>query len=72
LWDDPSDDEANGTWVRRVDAALGSLRTGRYIGEADLTCEPGRRIQCFAPDALKRLEILRLRYDPEGLFAPWP
>jgi FAD/FMN-containing dehydrogenase len=72
LWDDPADDEANGTWVRRVDAALGSLRTGRYIGEADLTCEPGRRIQCFAPDALKRLEMLRHRYDPEGLFAPWP
>ena len=72
LWDDPADDEANGKWVRRVDTALGPFRTGRYVGEADLTLGPARRAECFTPDALERLETLRRRYDPDGLFAAWP
>jgi FAD/FMN-containing dehydrogenase len=42
------------------------------VGEADLTIDPGRRAECFTPDALERLEALRRRYDPDGLFAAWP
>jgi len=72
LWDDPADDEANRAWVRRVDTALAPFRTGRYVGEADLTAEPGRRAECFTPDALERLELLRRRFDPHGLFPVWP
>ena len=69
LWDDPSDDAANQTWVRRVDDALASFRAGRYVGEADLSLAPARRAECFAPEALARLELLRRRYDPDGRFA---
>jgi FAD/FMN-containing dehydrogenase len=72
LWDDAADDEANRAWVRQVDEALAPFRTGRYVGEADLTLEPGRRAQCFTPTALEQLESLRRRYDPEGIFAAWP
>lgn len=72
LWDDPASDEANRAWVRRVDDALARFRTGRYVAEADLTAEPGRRAECFTPDALERLEALRRRYDPDGVFAVWP
>jgi len=72
LWDRAADDEANRAWVRRVDATIAPFRTGRYVGEADLTAEPGRHAECFTPAALKRLEALRRRYDPNGLFAAWP
>ena len=72
LWDDPAHDDANRAWVRRVDAALAPFRTGRYVGEADLTAEPGRRGECFTPAALERLAALRWRCDPDGLFAVWP
>jgi FAD/FMN-containing dehydrogenase len=72
LWDDQADDEANRAWVRRVDQALAPYRTGRYVGEADLTFDPARRAECFTPDALERLEALRARFDPDGLFAAWP
>lgn len=72
LWDDPAADDAHRAWVRRVDDALAPFRTGRYVGEADLTLSPDRRGECFTPDALGRLADLRRRYDPEGLFAPWP
>ena len=72
MWDDPAEDAANRTWVRRVDAALAPLRTGRYVGEADLTRGPDRLAECFTSEALARLAKLRLRHDPEGLFFQWP
>ena len=72
LWDHPADDDANRTWVRRVDDALAPFRTGRYVGEADLTLGPHRRSECFTPESLERLEAIRHRYDPDGLFPPWP
>jgi FAD/FMN-containing dehydrogenase len=72
LWDDAADDDANLAWVRQVDEALSSLRTGRYVGEADLTLAPQRRAECFAPEALERLGRLRAIYDPGGLFFAWP
>ncbi len=72
LWDDPAEDEANRAWVRQVDLALASHRTGRYVGEADLMLEAGRRAECFTPEALARLEALRARHDPDGRFPAWP
>jgi len=72
LWDDPAEDAANRAWVRRVDDALAPLRTGRYVGEADVTAGPERLAECFTPPALARLRELRARHDPEGRFFAWP
>ncbi len=72
LWDDPAHDEANRTWVRRIDDALAPCRTGRYVGEADLTIASERRAECFTPEALERIEELRMQYDPRGMFPRWP
>lgn len=71
-WDDPSDDEINRTWVRRVDDALAPYRTGRYVGEADLTIAHERLIECYKPEALNRLRRLRRLYDPAEMFFSWP
>ena len=72
LWDDPAGDDANRAWVRRIDDALAPFRTGRYVGEADLTIAPERRAECFTPEALAKLDELRACYDPRGLFPAWP
>lgn len=72
LWDDPADDEANRAWVRRIDDALAPFRTGRYVGEADLTVGSDRLAECFTPQALQRLQSLRRRYDPDSRFFAWP
>jgi hypothetical protein len=48
------------------------LRSGRYVGEADLTLGPERRLECFTREALKRLDALRARYDPDGVFFAYP
>ena len=72
MWDDAADDERIQAWVSRADAALSPLRTGRYVGEAALTVDSGRRAECFTPEAFVRLEALRAEYDPRGVFASWP
>jgi hypothetical protein len=72
LWDDPADDARHIDWVARTNEALAPFRAGRYVGEAALTTEPGRVEQCFTPGALKRIEELRAKYDPENLFGGFP
>lgn len=72
MWDDPGDDAANIGWVREVDDTLAPMRSGRYVGEADVTVAPDRLEECFSPEALERLSRLRSRYDPKGLFFTWP
>ena len=72
MWDDQADDALHLRWVRDVDAALAPFRSGRYIGEADLTAGPERVAECFDPAALARLEELRGKWDADGLFHAWP
>ncbi|MBO9516431.1 MAG: FAD-binding oxidoreductase [Porphyrobacter sp.] len=72
MWDNAADDADNRAWVRRVDQALDAFRVGRYVGEADLTASPTRLVECFTPEALHRLERLRRKYDPAGVFFTWP
>lgn len=72
MWDNATDDDVNRAWVRRVDAALSLFRSGRYVGEADLTASPGRVAECFEPQILQRLQSLRAKYDPNSLFFTWP
>lgn len=72
MWDDASEDERHCAWVREADAALAPFRTGRYIGEADLSAGPERVAQCFTPEALARIERLRVQWDPDNLFGGFP
>jgi FAD/FMN-containing dehydrogenase len=72
LWDDAADDARHRAWVRGVDAALAPYRTGRYVGEADLTRGPGRLGECYHPEALARLQAVREREDPGSVFFRYP
>lgn len=71
MWDEPADDEANRAWVRQVGDALSPFRSGRYVGEAATSSAPDRLAECFKPEVLDRLSVLRSRYDPKGLFFTW-
>ena len=72
VWDDPADDARHIDWVTQANEALAPFRAGRYIGEAALATAPGRVEQCFTPGALRRIEDLRAKYDPENLFGGFP
>ncbi|MET7761513.1 FAD-binding protein [Streptomyces sp. NPDC005393] len=68
VWDDPDQDGANLRWLRRTMDTLEPLGTGHYIAEADLTAGLSRAERSFTPADWERLEALRARYDPEGVF----
>ncbi|MGW1022107.1 FAD-binding oxidoreductase [Streptomyces sp. NPDC002577] len=68
IWGDSEDDALNIRWLRDVMGAVERLGTGHYVGEADLTAGPSRAERCYAPEDWRRLQALRARYDPEGVF----
>lgn len=72
MWDDPAEDALHLAWVRQVDRALEPFESGRYVGEADLEAAPNRLAACYSAEALARLQDIRQRWDPAGLFHHWP
>ncbi|MEU3923383.1 FAD-binding oxidoreductase [Streptomyces sp. NPDC029004] len=68
IWDSPAQDDANTRWLREAMRVVEPLGTGHYIAEADLTADPSRARRSFSPSDWDRLERLRARYDPEGVF----
>jgi hypothetical protein len=68
VWPDPADDERYRDWPRDNMAAMAHLATGVGLADENL----GRRPARFATDQnMARLDILRAKYDPEGLFNSW-
>jgi FAD/FMN-containing dehydrogenase len=68
IWDDPSQDAANITWLRQALQTVEPLGTGHYIAEADLTAAPSRARRSFTPDDWQRLQRRKAEYDPDGVF----
>lgn len=68
IWTDASDDDANRAWHVGATALLDPHKTGRYVGETDLTKEAGVAQQCYPPETWERLRELRATYDPAGMF----
>jgi hypothetical protein len=68
IWDDPTGDSANRAWLTSTMGELGVAADGHYVGEADLLT-PGRALRSFVPRAWQRLDGVRVRFDPDGVFA---
>jgi FAD/FMN-containing dehydrogenase len=68
VWEDETRDEANGRWHRTMIDDLDEVTVGHYIGEADIVHHPIRHERSFRPEQWRRLQELRRRYDPSGLF----
>lgn len=68
IWDAAAGDGVNRAWHDAVVAALDSSAIGHYLGEADVVAHPRRLERSFAVANWRRLQALRRRYDPEGLF----
>jgi FAD/FMN-containing dehydrogenase len=69
IWSDPAHDERHRDWVaghtRSLAAAVGK---GVYLGDTDFTRRPDR----FVSEAnFRRLEEIRRRRDPDGLFCSY-
>ena len=62
------DIEPNYQWMDEAVALMRPLAVGHYINEIDSVRYPQHVRECFRPADWERLEQLRQRYDPQGVF----
>lgn len=70
-WQDPAHDQANVSWLREAMGRVVPLGVGHYVAETDLLAAPSRARRSFTPDTWERLQAVRERWDPEGVFQPY-
>jgi FAD/FMN-containing dehydrogenase len=68
IWEEAGHDEANITWLRTLMRALAPLAVGCYVGESDIVADPSQMVASFARPHWERLQALRKKYDPSGVF----
>jgi FAD/FMN-containing dehydrogenase len=68
VWERPEDDAANAAWHRTMVADLDRYAIGHYVGESDIVADPRRAARSYSKTNWERLQTLRRKYDPEGLF----
>jgi FAD/FMN-containing dehydrogenase len=68
IWQRPEDDPVNAEWHRATIAALDDYAIGHYIGESDIIAAPERAERSYSKSNWQRLQALREKYDPDGLF----
>ena len=61
------------TWTLRKITHAGNHKSatithGHYMGETDLLASPTRAAESFAPGVWQRLQAIRQRHDPQGVF----
>jgi FAD/FMN-containing dehydrogenase len=68
VWSDPAEDAANVAWVADRMGEMEGLSSGIQLADENLGERPAR----FAGEAnMARLDEVRARYDPDGLFHAW-
>jgi FAD/FMN-containing dehydrogenase len=68
VWSDPARDAANVAWATDRMRELESQATGIQLADENLDLRAARFV---SDENLARLDALRARHDPDGLFHPW-
>ncbi len=68
IWDDERDDGRNFAWLNESLPLMDPFAEGHYVNEVEGRGHPGRFRQCFSDANWERLQQLRSRYDPAGVF----
>ncbi len=68
IWENPEDDAANMQWQDETIAIINSFTSTHYIGETDIVQDNARVQGSYTPKKWQKLEEIREKYDPEGLF----
>jgi FAD/FMN-containing dehydrogenase len=68
IWERAEDDAVNSEWHRATIAALDRYAAGHFVGESDIVSDPRRAERSYAAANWQRLQDLRAKYDPRGMF----
>lgn len=68
IWDEEKDDARNFAWLKETLPLMDPFAVGHYVNEVEARTNPGRYVQCFSEANWRRLQELRRKYDPAGVF----
>jgi FAD/FMN-containing dehydrogenase len=68
IWDEEQDDESNFQWLDQAIPFMDPFAKGHYVNEVEARRHPERIRACYSKAAWKRLQELRKKYDPQGVF----
>lgn len=68
IWDNPTEDPVMLGYLRDLYREIVPLGNGSNINEMDQEGRPGGVKSCYTPEAWEKLESLRRKWDPEGVF----
>jgi FAD/FMN-containing dehydrogenase len=68
IWEKAEDDALNYRWHRECVNILTQFTSEHYIGETDIVDDSSRVQKSYSSDKWIRLEQIRQKYDPTGLF----
>lgn len=68
IWENPKDDALNIKWQDETVAILKRFTQSHYIGETDIVQDSKRVQESYSPEKWHKLEKIRQKYDPTGLF----
>ena len=68
LWDDEDQDDLNYQWLDENNRLMAPYSKGHYVNETAGDRFPQRYRDCFSAENWERLQSVRKKYDPEGVF----
>ncbi len=68
IWDEETNDDLNYEWLSKTVPLMDPFAKGHYVNEVEPRFNPDRIQQCFSDANWKRLQQLRDKYDPNGVF----
>jgi FAD/FMN-containing dehydrogenase len=68
IWDEAKNDDLNLNWLGEAIPLMDPYAKGHYVNEVEPSLNPDRMRQCYSNNAWMRLEQLRTKYDPAGVF----
>jgi len=68
MWKNSADDQVNIEWHKKMLTLLAPFTYGHYVSETDTITYPAHLSKSYTPAHFKRLNELRKKYDPTGVF----
>lgn len=68
IWDNEEDDDFNFHWLDETLPLMDPFSKGHYINEIEARRHPERIRECFSAVNWQRIQDLRRKYDPDGVF----
>ena len=68
IWENAEEDERHFNWLDETMPLMDPFAVGHYVNEVEAGRHPERVEKCFSKENWQRLQTVRDKYDPQGVF----